>query len=230
MAGAGIATDRQEQTAYPMAEAARYLGLAPATLRSWVRGRDYPTRKGAGHFDPLIRLPDPRQPLLSFNNLVEAHVLKALRREHSVPIRAVRDALRFAERQCQVRRLLLSPELRAHAGELFLDRYGQLISLTRSGQFALRKILEDYLKRVVWDRNLPIRLYPFVRSEAADAPRDIVIDPTVAFGRPVVARRGISTAAIAERLDAGESQEAIAADYELTPREVEEAVLYERAA
>ena len=230
MPGDRTATKHREVPAYPIAEAARYLGLAPATLRSWVKGREYPTRKGSGHFTPLIRLPEPRQPLLSFNNLVEAHVLKSLRRDHSVSIGAVREALQYAQRTCRVPRLLLSPELRAHAGELFLDRYGALLSLTPSGQYALRKVLESYLQRVVWDQALPRRLYPFVRGDSADAPRDIVIDPELAFGRPVVERRGISTSAIVQRFDAGETAEAIATDYELTPKEVEEAVLYERAA
>ena len=35
---------------------------------------------------------------------------------------------------------------------------------------------------------------------------------------------------IAERIDAGETVEAIAADYDLGPSEIEEAALYERAA
>jgi uncharacterized protein (DUF433 family) len=52
----------------------------------------------------------------------------------------------------------------------------------------------------------------------------------VAFGRPVIASRGIGTGAIAERIDAGESAADLAADYDLTEREIEEAVLYERAA
>lgn len=34
--------DRREQPAYPLAEAARYLKLPPATLRSWVAERPYP--------------------------------------------------------------------------------------------------------------------------------------------------------------------------------------------
>jgi uncharacterized protein (DUF433 family) len=58
----------------------------------------------------------------------------------------------------------------------------------------------------------------------------IAIDPRISFGRPVVISRGISTAAIAERIDAGETVEALAADYELTVDEIEQAVIYERAA
>ena len=62
------------------------------------------------------------------------------------------------------------------------------------------------------------------------AARAIAIDPAVAFGRPIVQRAGISTAAIADRLDAGESVEALAEDYDLSRDEIEQAVLYARAA
>ena len=46
----------------------------------------------------------------------------------------------------------------------------------------------------------------------------------------MVLRTGVSTNAITERLDAGESVVELAEDYGLTAAEIEEAVLYERAA
>jgi uncharacterized protein (DUF433 family) len=75
-----------------------------------------------------------------------------------------------------------------------------------------------------------VRLYPFLSAAAPSQERSIVIDPRIAFGRPVVQRKGISTSAIADRIDVGESVDNIAADYELGPSEIEHAVLYERAA
>jgi uncharacterized protein (DUF433 family) len=60
--------------------------------------------------------------------------------------------------------------------------------------------------------------------------KPIAIDPKIAFGRPVMVRMGISTGTIAERIDAGESVSELAADYSLSPEEIEQAVLYERAA
>ena len=94
----------------------------------------------------------------------------------------------------------------------------------------MRLMLEDHLKRVEWDAwQFPFRLFPFVSAEAS-AHRHIVIDPSIAFGRPVVVRAGVSTGAIAERIDAGESVDALAEDYDLKPEEIEEAVLYEHAA
>ena len=108
--------------------------------------------------------------------------------------------------------------------------FDQLIDLPASGQLAMRLVFEEHLKRVEWDEwKFPVRLYPFVSGETT-AVRSIAIDPKIAFGRPVVARAGISTGAIAGRIDAKEPASEVAADYELTVEEVEQAVLYERAA
>lgn len=220
-----------EQPAYPLGEAARYVKLPVATLHSWVVGRSYPTAKGIGRFQPLIHPPSRKPPVLSFTNLIEAHVLRALRSEHGVSIKAVRHALEYAERTLGVQRLLLRRELCSEGGQLFLDRYGELVSLSASGQLAMRKVFEQHLARVVWKvPEIPVRLYPFLASEALAPERPIAIDPQIAFGRPVIASRGISTHAIAERIDAGETVAALAADYDLSPHEIEQAVLYEHAA
>ena len=106
------ATDLRDNPAYTVAEAARYLKLAPATLRSWVLGRHYPTAGGDGHFRPLIRPASRQPPLLSFWNLIEAHVLRSLRTEHGVPVQALRQALAYAEKRLHLQRLLLRKELR----------------------------------------------------------------------------------------------------------------------
>jgi uncharacterized protein (DUF433 family) len=225
------AQDIRHQPAYGPAEAARYLRLPAATLRTWLVGRRYPKGDSHATFLPLIR-PARANPLqLSFFNLIEAHVLRALRTEHGVALAELRKAIGYAEKKLKVERLLLSPELRTHAGQVFLDRYAELINLSASGQLALRKVFEDHLRRVDWDEwKFPVRLYPYVDAAQRTAERPIAIDPQVAFGRPIVLRAGISTEAIADRIDAGESVEALAEDYDLTRDEIEQAVMYSRAA
>ena len=99
-----------------------------------------------------------------------------------------------------------------------------------SDWIAIRKALEDHLSRIEWDAwKFPVRLYPYP-TPALDGVRAIAIDASIAFGRPVLVSRGVTTHAIAERLDAGESVDDLAADYDLTPGEIEQAALYERAA
>lgn len=220
----------RDQPAYSLSEAARYLKLPAATLRSWVVGRAYPKGESVATFRPLLKPARKQPPLLSFYNLIEAHVLRSLRTEHGVAIRELRRAIAYAERTLKIERLLLNKDLRTHAGEVFLDEYGKLINLSTSGQIAMRRLLEEHLKRVEWDQwQFPVRLYPYVSAEPTTE-RPIAIDPDIAFGRPVVIRAGVSTEAIAGRIDAGETIEALAEDYDLKPEEIEEAVLYERAA
>ncbi|HLG59332.1 MAG TPA: DUF433 domain-containing protein [Vicinamibacterales bacterium] len=223
------ANDVREQAAYGLEEAARYLKLSPATLRSWALGRRYPTAAGTGQFQPLLSLPSRKPPTLSFWNLIEGHVLRSLRTDHGVPVKELRKALRYAEQELRIERLLLRKDLCTDAGRLFLERYGELIDLSASGQLAMRKVFDEHLKRVEWDEwQFPVRLYPFVSGESSV--RSIAIDPQVAFGRPVVQRAGISTAIIATRIDAGEAVADLAADYGLSETEIEQAVLYERVA
>ena len=194
--------DIRNKPAYTLSEAARYVKVAPATLRSWVVGRAYPKADGVAQFRPLIH-PAIKQPAsLSFWNLIEAHVLRSLR-----------------------------TKLRTDAGKLLLERYGQLIELSASGQIAMRHLFNEHLARVEWDQwKFPVRLYPFASGSVLTDNRPIAIDPQISFGRPVIASRGISTGAIAERIDAGETAAELADDYGLSEREIEEAVLYEHAA
>ena len=166
--------------------------------------------------------------------MIEAHVLRGLCTDHGFSVKALRQAVDYAQRELGVERLLPSQELCFEGGQLFLDRYGQLINLSASGQLAIRQVLDAHLKRVVWERGkFPVRLHPFVSSswaDAAPAVMPIAIDPRSSFGRPMVVSRGISTAAIANRIDAGETVDALAADYGLSIAEIEHAVLYARVA
>ena len=223
-------TDIRHQPAYTVAEAARYLKVAPATLRSWVIGRPYPTEAGTAYSKPVIRAARNPPPTLSFWNLIEAHVLRSLRTDHGVPMDALRRAIKYAQDSLKIDNLLLSPELRTDAGKLLLERYGELIELSASGQIAMRSMLNAHLARVEWDEwKFPVRLYPFTSIGNAEK-RPVAISANIAFGRPVLVHGGITTAAIAERIDAGESVADLADDYDLRVEDIEEAVLYERAA
>ncbi len=214
--------DARDDAAFTVAEAARYIRIPSPTLRSWVVGLSYGERPP---FRPLITPPQLTPLRLSFNNVIEAYTLRALRTKHHVSIQAAREAIDVAEQDCHTHRLLLCPELRTSAGELFLEKYGELVNLNRAGQIVIRIMFHDNLKRIeLDDASIPIRLYPDTQTRA------IVMDPRVAFGRPIIARRGVSTAVIVDRIDAGEDADEIAEDYGLEPTEVSQALLYDQAA
>lgn len=222
-------SDLRESPRYGPALAAHFLQISTSTLQSWVTGRDYPVSTGVRRSAPLIRRPDPNDPRLSFNNLVELHVVRALRQRHRVKMETVRNAIDYAENRLGIKRILLSDELRAAPGSLLLDRLSSLLDIGASGQEALREILEQFLQRIDRDSvGFPLRLFPFTRSSAATTqPKSVVIDARLAFGQPVLASRPVRTRAILERFEAGESISSIAGDYGVSWEDVEEALRFE---
>jgi len=222
--------DPRDLPAYTTPEAAHYLKLPVATLRSWVLGREYPTASGKRFFKPVIRPGQPGTGLLSFFALVEAHVLAAIRRQHGVRLDKVRIALAYLTRHFPSQHPLADHRFETNGLDLFVEKYGKLINVSQSGQLALRALLERHLRRIDRDSSgLPIKLYPFTTITAVEQPRAVVIDPRVSFGRPVLAGTGVPTSTIFDRYKAGESIEQLADDYGLKPLEIQEAIRCEAA-
>lgn len=224
-----------ERSLYSIPEAAGYLHVSPHTLRSWILGRPYPTASGATAFSPpLIQRPSTDDPRLSFTNLVEANALAAIRRVHGVDMRAVRRALTFAEEKLGIRRLLARKELKTDGRGLFLKRLGEdrELNLSQGGAKLIDKLLEQAVLRLVHDdagwtvRFFPRLVYDAETASAAAVPGRIAIDPEISFGRPFLARRGVSVAVLSQRFEAGEPISILAEDYGLETEDVEAAVTF----
>jgi uncharacterized protein (DUF433 family) len=210
--------DLRDLPAYGYAEASRVVGIPAGTLRAWTRGQ-----KG---FEHVFKPAGARA--LSYFNLIEARVLRSIRGHELIPMKAVREAVEVASREFGIDRLLIHEDFRFGAGELFLERYSTLASLTPSRQFAIRSALDGFLRRVEYDlEGLPRTLYPVVGE--SDARRLVEVNPFVSFGRAVVAGTGISTQAVASRYNAGEKIPDIARDYDIEEVAVEEAIYFEAA-
>jgi len=217
--------DLREMPAYGINEAAHYLGIPNATLRSWVLGRPYPTGAGERFFRPIIELPDKEERLLSFQNLVEAHVLDAIRRVHGVTFGRVRKAVEYLKTKLASKHPLAEQKFATDGVDLFVEVFGQLVNVSREGQLAIRDLIQAYLQRIERDPiGAPVRLYPFTRERKPDEPKIIVIDPSISFGRPVLVGTGIATTIIAQRYKAGESVEELAEDYGRSRSDIEEAI------
>jgi uncharacterized protein (DUF433 family) len=172
--------------------------------------------------------------MLSFVNLVEAHVLDAVRREFHVKFPKVRSAIDYLRRGFGSDHPLAEQKIETDGRDLFIRSFGRLIAASRAGQLAMPELIGSYLRRIEWDQQgLARRLYPFTRERAAEQPKVVVIDPRISFGRPVLAGTGIRTAVVAERYKAGESIEDLTKDYGRDRLEIEEAIrceLYAEAA
>jgi uncharacterized protein (DUF433 family) len=218
----------QDLPLYTLADASRIVRLSPATLRSWVLGRRYPTRKGARHWEPLVQIADAAKNRLSFTNLVELHVLSVLRGE-KVRVENIRGALGFIQENIGTEHPLADVPTKTDAVHVYVDFLGQLVNAS-TAQVALRPVVERYLTRIERDeRGLAQRLFPPTREGAELGPMFVVIDPERHFGRPLIAGTNVETAVVAERFKAGESARDLAQDFALEESAVEEAVRFETA-
>jgi len=220
--------DPRDIPAYNFADAARYLSIPLQTLRSWARGRDYPTKGGKRLFRPVFHLPKFGAPRLSYNNLVEAFVLSSLRRKHKIDLNKIRTAIAFLEREFGSRHPLAEHRFETNGIDIFVEKYGQLINVGRDSQLAMRDVLQSYLTRVEHDpAGKAARLYPFIRLNGTEQPKNVVINPYVSFGKPVITGTGLPTRVVAERYKAGDSIPQIARDYGRKEEEIDDAIRYE---
>lgn len=212
--------------AYSFVEAAHYLNLPVSTLSSWFRGQSYKHNDEIRRFQPVIRLDGEPGEGLSFLNLVEAHVLAAIRREHRIPLQKVRRALEYVELELGLQRPLTNARFETDGVDLLVRELEKLVNVSQEGQLEIEPVVRTFLRRIKRDpEGVPIKLYPFTRTTVSDTePEPVEIDPRVAFGRPVLAGRGVPTAVLADRFKAGDSLADLAQDYETSTQVIEEAI------
>jgi uncharacterized protein (DUF433 family) len=196
--------------------------LPQSTLRDWVIGTSYPTKKsGTARFEPPIELADKDARLLSFFNLEEAHILRAFRVKHGIPLKAIRAGIDFMREKYNSKHPLLEKGFSTNGYRLFIDHLNQHVD-SQSGQLVFPEVAEHF-DRLEYVNDQASRFFPFTRPHGP-GPKSMFIDPTLSFGRPVLASICVPTANIAERLTAGESVRELAEDYGCKTDDIEEAL------
>jgi uncharacterized protein (DUF433 family) len=221
--------DLRELPAYNIAEAAGYLRLPISTLRSWLLGQRYGTGTQPKFFRPVIEIADRKGRQLSFINLVEAFVLAGIRREHEIPLPKVRKAVDYLRRSFGTARPLADEQFETDGVDLFVEKMGALIGATQEGQIQMREMIRGRLERVQRDPSgIPEKIVLFPSRSGRPHAGDVVIDPKLSFGRPVLDRFGVRTAILAERFDAGEDITVLAEEYSVPVEAIQNAIRCER--
>lgn len=211
--------DRREIPAYGIIEVADYLRVPRKTVEYWV----------AGGKSPLVHAPSTSPPRFTFMNLLECHILSAMRWK-GVKVEKVRRALEYVGRQWPSKHPLLDQLFQTDRIDLFVAKLpDEIINVSKQGQLGFKGILETFLERIELDTSrIAAKFFPFVEEKKSGEPKIIEINPSVAFGRPVIAGTGITADVIAGRFAARESVAALAEEYERPPGEIEEAIRWAR--
>jgi uncharacterized protein (DUF433 family) len=204
---------------YTIADAARNLHLDEGTLRSWV--------KGQGRQPAVIAL-DGHGEYLSFFNLIEAHILSSIRRQHGLSLQSIRAAIQYVKLGLQVERPLIQKKFATDGVDLFSEHLGLLLNCSRHGQQAIKPVMDLYLKQVEWDTNgAPIRLYPLPQAARSKGGQSlIVVSPTLSFGRPVINGSGVPVEELISRKQAGDSVRDLVEAFGLSPHVIQEALKF----
>lgn len=166
---------------------------------------------------------------LSFMNLLECHMLAAMRKLYDLRLPKIRRAVGHLSAGSSFRHPLVEQPLYTDGVDILIREIDSILNISRGGQFAIPEIVSVHLQRIEYEKG-KLKFYPFVRERSSEEPKYIVIDPSVSFGKPVVAGTGISTAVIASRFNARESVPDLAQEYGLEEKQVEEAIRWETRA
>ena len=213
--------EKLELPLYGLSEAALYLRLPIKTLEYWAFGR--------GHVAPMIRVAGKHPRSFSFMNLLECHMLSAMRSLYDLRLPKIRRAVARLNKNSAFSHPLIEQPLYTNRFDILIKEIDKLVNISRGGQLAIPEIVGVHLERIEHDKGV-FRFYPFVRERSASEPKLILINPALGFGKPVIAGTGISTAVIAARFNARESVPALAKEYGLEEKQIEEAIRWETRA
>ena len=220
--------DPIECAAYTKTDAARMTGVPISTVRNWVLGRDADSRQGRAGFAPAIQLDDPTGEFLSFRNLVELHVLAAIRRDYELKLPVVRRATQFLRENFSFEHPLAKVQMLTDGRDLLIEHGRKLLNTSRGGQLEM-KWISACVERIEYDKEGRLqKLYPFTTTDPARDFKAVVIDPRSQFGRPCLREVGIPTEVVMSRFAAGERIEELAEDFGIQASLIEEAIRFEQ--
>jgi len=208
---------------YSFAEAAKLSRLRPARVREWFcsplseRSRvplfrgDYRALEG--------------QRSISFLDLIELFIAGQLR-DHGVSLQSLRRVQRQLEKDLKTRHPFCRREVLSdgkHVFTLGLDTQGKhemVEVLTHQRVFST--ILLPFLKRINYDEVTKLAKRWRITDE-------IVIDPQICLGKPIVEQIGVTTAVLATAFVANSQDAELVADwYGISPAHVLAAVEFEK--
>ena len=211
---------------YSLADAAEILRVSASTLLWWLDGGE----RGRREYLPVIRVEPTGERNLTWAEFVEAGLLRQYRRDLGVRLHEIRAFVAALRDELGVEHPLAYATPWVGEGQRLLVRFQQECGLPAdlwliapvTGQLMQLPPAESFVRRVEWDGDLPVAWRPH-----DDGGSPVRCRPGRRFGRPAIG--GISTAAIFEHLNGGESEDEVADQFDLAVESVRWAVAYENS-
>ena len=197
--------------------------VARQTIVRWLCGYEYGDALWTPDFSP-IEGDDAFD--VSFRDLIELRFVKTFR-DAGLSLQTFRECFGRAVDVVHDARPFSTRRFRTDGKTIFFEitdgvREGELVDL-RQRQSVFHRIVEPSLHDLEFDADVLARWFPLGISR-----KSIVIDPSRAFGRPVVSDGGVPTQTIFLAVQVEGSPERVAKLYELPLGAVRDAVSFEK--
>lgn len=215
---------------YTFQEASRLTNASPQDLRRWLNGYSHKVLHSEGRVKhaPLWETELAEQEIegISFHDLLEVRFVQAFRK-HGVSLQTIRAASEQARALFNHPYPFTCKRFQTDGRSIFataMEETGEteLLDLAKR-QFAFTKIIEPSLYRGIefGSDELASHWYPMPRSKA------VVLDPRIAFGKPVVTSGNIRTSILYDAFKAEENKPFVAKLYDVPLSAVESAIRFE---
>lgn len=207
--------------AYSPVEAGRLLNIPPATLRHWLFGYGYDHQGSKRRQPPLWRAQygtEQEEPLLGFRDLLEARIVRGLR-EAGLGLPTIRACLTLAREVAEDDHPFSTRRFRTDGRTLFIE-HGEGVLDLKTRQHLFRRIIEPSFRELDFDVDAASRWW-------LGPERTLVVDPARSFGQPIVAQSGVTTARLAQAVEAEGSIERVARQFDLPSATVRQALAFE---
>lgn len=208
---------------YTLPDVAAILGLPQAKVRRWLQEYWH------AHFGKTNQISfsdgTGRELVTNFYTLIEFFTFYQLRAEGVSAQRIVKAHKILEEVLKTAYPFATSSILTDGKDVLFTGTVGDIIQADETLQITIKEVLAPFCRKIEFGQDALAKcFFPLGRDH------DVLIDPHRQFGQPIVSGTNILTESIFNLYRGGESADFIGRIYDLTPRQVQDAITFHRNA
>ncbi|ALF89508.1 MULTISPECIES: DUF433 domain-containing protein [Ralstonia solanacearum species complex] len=212
---------------YTLGEAERLTGAPSREVSRWLFGYSFKDGKSP----PLwkTQLSELDEKVIGFRDLMELRIVKAFRM-HDISLRVIRTAIENAREIFAIDYPFSANRFLTDGKSIFYE------ALKEHGEVELTDVVR---RQIVFEHIVRPELYMGIEFTADGRAKRwhplkssniIVLDPDIAFGKPILADYGVRTDTVADAYRTEKSKKRVASLYGIPVSAVEAAIRYERLA
>jgi uncharacterized protein (DUF433 family) len=214
---------------YTFGQAARLIDATPQELRGWLHGYTWSRDGERRRSQPVWTTELANNDLdgLSFHDLLEARFVKQFRKV-GVSLQTIRIAAAHAREMFESQYPFTCRRFQTDGKTIFAEAIREsgdadLLDLKKK-QYAFERIIRpSFYAGIEFDKERAARWFPNPRR------RDVVLDPAIAFGKPIVQDVGLRTDILYQAFLAEDNDKRrVATQFEVQVKAVEAAIRFEQ--